>query len=329
MNPTELRLLNDFQRDFPLRSAPFATIASALEISEEAVLASLRGFIRSGTVSRVGPAFSPHRIGVSTLAALTAAEDQLATVAALVSSFTEINHNYEREHRFNLWFVVTAPDDQRLTAVLNTITARSGCPVISLPLQEAYHLDLGFDLVHGYRADPGYGNGPHPGRAITLNENEHRLVAALQAGLPLVSRPYATIAEQIGSSERQVIATIGHWLKTSIIRRFGIIVRHHELGFTANAMAVWDVPDESVTHYGHRLAQQPGVNLCYRRRRCLPDWPYNLYCMLHGRDRPEVLDRLAAIHSHCGLARFPHALLFSRRRFKQRGAHYVATGKAA
>jgi DNA-binding Lrp family transcriptional regulator len=104
-----------------------------------------------------------------------------------------------------------------------------------------------------------------------------------------------------------------------MIKRFGIVVRHHELGYRSNAMVVFDLDDDAVDGIGARLAAEPGVTLCYRRRRSLPEWNYNLYCMVHGRSREEaqpVIDRLA------GLAGQPATVLFSTRRFKQCGARY-------
>ena len=125
------------------------------------------------------------------------------------------------------------------------------------------------------------------------------------------------------TSDGAVQALLERWIGRGAIRRFGVIVRHRELGYHANAMLVWDVPDALVSALGLRLAQQTGVNLCYRRERALPAWPFNLYCMLHGRSRDAVLARIDALRRDCGLAAFPSRVLFSRRRFKQQGARYV------
>ena len=108
-----------------------------------------------------------------------------------------------------------------------------------------------------------------------------------------------------------------------IIKRFGVIVRHRELGFRSNAMVVWDVPDESVCMTAKRLTEDPAVTLCYRRPRRLPDWPYNLFCMVHGRDRGSVLEKIDLLGRAAGIHELPFSILFSRRRFKQRGARYT------
>jgi siroheme decarboxylase len=142
----ERRLLSDFQHDFPLSSMPYADIAHELGVSEAEVLETLARLKKQGAVSRVGAVLRPNTVGVSTLAAMAVPTAELETVAALVSAYPEVNHNYEREHSLNLWFVVTAPDSTRLQLVLDEISTRSGYAVLPFPLLEDYHIDLGFDL---------------------------------------------------------------------------------------------------------------------------------------------------------------------------------------
>ena len=161
-----------------------------------------------------------------------------------------------------------------------------------------------------------------------VDEADRRLLAAIQHGLPLVPRPYAEIAAGLGISETEVVARLA-WLKEAgVIRRFGVVVRHHELGYSSNAMVVWDVPEEQVTELGRCLADFDFITLCYRRPRRLPQWRYNLYCMIHGKNRKEVLAHLEWMVNHCGLQTLSHEVLFSRRRFKQRGAVYTTPVEA-
>ncbi len=160
-------------------------------------------------------------------------------------------------------------------------------------------------------------------RQPVVDDTDRRLLAAIQHGLPLVSRPYAGIAGRLGLSEEDVIARLMRLKDNGVIRRFGVVVRHHELGYSANAMVVWDVPDEQVNELGHCLAGFDFITLCYRRPRCPPQWRYNLYCMIHGKSRDEVRAHLEWMVNHCGLQNLSHEVLFSRRRFKQRGALYT------
>lgn len=146
LDDIDRRLLNDFQRNFPLTPSPYADIARSLGVTEQLVIARLHALQTAGTVSRVGPVFRPNRVGASTLAAMAVPSVQLDAVAALVSAYAEVNHNYEREHDYNLWFVAAAADERQLAAVLADIVQRTGIEVMALPMLEDYHIDLGFDL---------------------------------------------------------------------------------------------------------------------------------------------------------------------------------------
>ena len=142
----ERELLEGFQKEFPLEPRPFQAIAEQLGCDEETVLVLLRRMKEAGLITRIGPVFAPHRAGASTLAAMAVPENRLEEVAGLVSEYDEVNHNYEREHDFNLWFVLTAPTADRISAVIDEIAGRTGLPVMNLPLEEAFHIDLGFRL---------------------------------------------------------------------------------------------------------------------------------------------------------------------------------------
>jgi DNA-binding Lrp family transcriptional regulator len=317
----EFRLLNEFQRDFPLCPAPFAELAVRLGVGEKLVLTELERLRREGKISRVGAVFAPKRIGASTLAAMAVPPERLAAVAATVNRFPEVNHNYEREHRYNLWFVVTAASEGRLQATLGAIEKAAGYALLSLPLLEEFHIDLGFPL-HGEsvkeKAVARVLPPPSP-----IGDGERRLISVLQEGLPLFVRPFALIAERVGASESTVLTRIGNWIEEGAIKRFGVVVRHHELGYRANAMLVHDVPDERVGELGRSLAEEPAVTLCYRRPRQAPQWPYNLFCMIHGRERAEVEGVIAELRQRHGLKDCAHDVLFSLTRFKQKGARYA------
>ena len=321
------KLLNNFQRDFPLNSMPFAQIASTLETDTDTVLQRLKELQEKGVVSRVGAVFKPNTVGVSTLAAISVHPRRLERTAAIVSSFEQVNHNYEREHLYNLWFVVTAAERLELADSLQQIQAQTGYPVLSLPLVKDYHIDLGFRMQLQDSEEPGLVQ-----TADAVVQRDHHqarfeagaedLIEAIQDGLPLVPRPYLRLAQRLGWSEQAVIDKLSDMIERSVIKRLGVVVRHHELGYRANAMLVWDVPDGDIDHLGHLLGQQDCVTLCYQRPRRLPVWPYNLFCMVHGKDRDDVLACIDDMTQGLGLENMQQAVLFSGRRFKQRGACY-------
>lgn len=159
---------------------------------------------------------------------------------------------------------------------------------------------------------------------MVLNDTDRRLIAATQAGLPLCPRPFAAVADAAGCSEDEAITRLQELMQGGLIKRFGIVVRHHELGYRANAMTVWDIPDDHVAEIGRGMAGFSCVTLCYRRPRRPPAWPYNLFAMVHGRDRAVVEEQVARMAEQLGIAALPRQVLFSLRRFKQCGARYAA-----
>jgi DNA-binding Lrp family transcriptional regulator len=307
------RLVNAWQRGFPLVPRPFAAIARASGLDESETIARFAQLKARGLIDRIAPVFRPHTVGASMLAAMAVPPARLPAVARQVSAHAGVNHNYERENRINLWFVATAPTDAALRWTLSCIEHETGLAVLRLPLAEEFHIDLGFDLE-----DHSAPRAPRPAPAAPLSETERALAARLAAGLPLEPRPFAAF----GMPEADLIAALQRWLDAGAVRRIGAVVRHRPLGYDANAMVVWDLPDAEAGAAGRRLAADAAVTLCYRRARALPEWPYNLYCMLHGRERAAVersIERLCAQH---GMSRYPRAVLFSQRCFSQRAARY-------
>lgn len=146
ISETQRDLIQNYQRGIPVSERPFADMARRLNRSQSSLFDDLNELQSEGVISRVGPVFAANRAGASTLAALTVPPSQLEAVAELVSGYDEVNHNYEREHEFNLWFVVTASDRQRIDAVLADISQHTGLEVLDLPMLEDFYIDLGFEL---------------------------------------------------------------------------------------------------------------------------------------------------------------------------------------
>ncbi len=155
--------------------------------------------------------------------------------------------------------------------------------------------------------------------ATVLDCTDRAIIRATQAGLPRVPRPYHAVAQQIGVSAEEVMARLRRMLEVGIIRRIGAVPNHYALGYRANGMSVWNVPDERVRELGRRIGALPSVSHCYHRPRHLPNWPYNLFAMVHGHDRTEVEAEVAAIARLLGDANRGHAVLYSSRILKKTG----------
>ncbi|MDH3582262.1 MAG: Lrp/AsnC family transcriptional regulator, partial [Hyphomicrobiales bacterium] len=268
LNDMQLRLIDRWQRGFPLEPAPFECLARELELSELMVLGLLKQLIRDGALSRVGAVVAPNTAGASTLAAMAVPPARLEEVAEYVSAEPSINHNYAREHHFNLWFVVTGADRAGVRAALMRIERGTGLPVIDLPLHTAYHIDLGFPLSGSpQRATTRRTGNGISGATPTVTDADRKLLQEIEDGIPISPRPFAVLGRRTGASEKAVITRLKKLVGNNVIRRFGLIVRHHELGYNANAMVVWDIADSDVDRVGAMFAKIPFVTLCYRRDR--------------------------------------------------------------
>lgn len=145
----------------------------------------------------------------------------------------------------------------------------------------------------------------------------------LETGLPRVSRPYQALAQHLHAQESQVLEQMRQWQEEGLFRRVGLVLNHRALGFTANAMLVLDVPDALIDEVGQRLGKAPGITLCYQRPRRLPHWRYNLFCMVHGRQRDQVEAHIQGLLDAYLLADLPHQWLFSTQAFKQCGGRFA------
>lgn len=318
-------LLDGCQREFPLVSRPFESIAEQFRAQgvwdEGSVLQAFQSALEAGTLSRIGPVFAAHGIGMSTLAALAVPEALLDEVAASVNAFPEVNHNYRRSHRYNLWFVVTGRDEADIRRTLYAIRKQwPSLPLLDLPLLNAFYIDLGFGLDDAHKPACA---AARAAQRFSLTDEEWHLVSLIQEGLPLVPRPYQAIARAWGGSEEAVIATLRRWLDIGIVKRFGAVLRHRELGYRANGMWVMDIPAADLKHVADQLAAAPEVRLCYERPRRGNEWPYNLFCMVHAKTRDEVLSIISRLSAQFGLQQYPNDILIGEHRYKQRGAWYA------
>ncbi len=315
-DPNDRRLLDEFQRDFPITTRPFHVLSTALGLEEAEVIDRLTRMRATGRITRVGATIAPGAVSASTLAAVAAPEERLEEVAAMINAEPGVNHNYQREDNWNLWFVATGPDRTHVNETLARISRRTGLRVLDLRLVRPFNVDLGFRMSGETRNVPG----PRKVDCSALQDGDRPLLQALSFGLSLVAEPYAALARSLSRSTADVMERIEALDGAGIISRLGVIVRHRALGWSANAMVVWDMPADQVGTAGPVLAAHPGVTLCYERNPVERVWPYRLYSMIHARSRPEAMEVLAGAATLPELAGARYKVLFSTRCFKQTGA---------
>ena len=324
------QLIDHLQRALPLTERPFADVARELRMGEAQVIERLDRLLSDGVLTRIGPLFHIERAGGQfILAALQVPPARYDEVAALVNALPEVAHNYRRDHLLNMWFVVAAETPEAAWATCDQIEAVTGLPVHAFPKEREYFVGLylpllapppGLGAAGDHRDGSAAAAPPAPGAGtVTLTEFDRQLIAATQAGLPVVPRPYDSVAALLGTSGEQVRQRLGELLAAGVVRRIAVVPNHYRLGYVANGMSVWDVDDAEVDRLGELLGSQPAVSHCYRRPRKPGVWRYNLFAMLHGHTRAEVLAQAEHVAALLGPACRAHDVLFSSAILKKTG----------
>ncbi len=316
----DARLIDRLQRSVPLTERPFADLGAELGLSEAAVLDRLTQLLGSGVLTRLGPLYQIERAGGQfILAALQVPQQRYAEVTAQVNALPEVAHNYRREHALNMWFVVAAETPAVAWATCDQIEAATGLPVHAFPKEREYFVGLYLPLLDRPDPAPPAAQAAPAATALVLTEFDRALIAATQSGLPLVPRPYDAVAAMLGSSSAAVRERLAALLAAGVVRRIAAVPNHYRLGYTANGMSVWDVDDAEVDRLGELLGSQPGVSHCYRRPRKPGVWRYNLFAMLHGHSREQVLAQAEQVAALLGPACRAHDVLFSSAILKKTG----------
>ncbi|WP_435077503.1 siroheme decarboxylase subunit beta [Halococcus sp. AFM35] len=325
----DARLIDDYQSGFPVEKRPFRAVGAELGIDEDEALARVEALCERGIFRRFGAVLNPPVIGSSTLAAVQAPEERFGEVADIVNDHRQVNHNYRRDHDWNMWFVITAGSRETRDAILADIEERTGCPVLNLPMLTDFYIDLEFPVVNADRFARESSGGGEDVDATAISESatgdlsalDARLLLAIQDGFPLTATPYRDIAADLDEPVEGVLDGVRRLREAGCIKRIGCIVNHVVTGFDANCMVVWDVPDEDLDARGTEVGALPYVTLCYHRpRRPAQGWPYDLFTMIHGRDAETVdekIDELTAEHLP-----YDHERLYSTETLKQTGARY-------
>jgi DNA-binding Lrp family transcriptional regulator len=315
-------LLEHMQAAFPLVPRPFAALGEGLGLGEAEVLARVRQIKGAGIIRQIGAIFDTRRLGYqSTLVAFHTADGALEEMAAHVSAHPGVSHNYARPHHYNLWFTLAVPPGHGLEDEIHHLAQQMGVDDwLNLPALRVFKIRTHFKLA----GDKGYRNGDMEGRAASqsraLSTADIPYVRALQQDLPLVSRPFAEIGGGLGLSEDALLDRARELEAAGIMRRFSAVLRHRRVGYTANGMACWVVPEARIEAVGQLAARYPQVSHCYQRPAYPPRWPYTLFTMIHGRTRDQVGGIVGQIAQEAGLE--DYTVLYSTQEFKKERVRY-------
>ena len=293
-------LLTLAQLRVPITPRPFLKLGQSTGLTEAQVIARFRALKKAGFVRKIGPAIEPSALGLaSELVAAKVLPEWLDDVALAVAAWPEVTHCYAREHEVNLWFAgVAAAPEWFGSAAAQVVEMKGVQGVWRLPTIRRFKLAVHFELAPIEEA-ASRSRIPPPDSRISNPESRPSpvprllesisLLRAIQSDLPLSPEPFRELAEQSGLQPEQLLETLTTLVDTGVVRRYGALVSHRRLGFTANAMVVMAVAPERIEAAGARLAESPHVSHCYQRPP-FAGFPYNLYAMVHGTNPQSCLD---------------------------------------
>lgn len=320
MDELDRELLNMLQSSFPLVERPFAVMGASLNLAEEDVIARVRR-MKAGAIRQISAIFDSRSLGYkSTLVAFGFAPEEIDRGAGIVSRHPGVSHNYRRNHRFNLWFTLTLHSSVSLEEEVERLQRASGAKMsILLPTLKLYKIGVKLDAT-GKKPITRKEEGPIVKgfrKPQNLTEAEKHAVRVLQRDLPLVERPFVQLAEKYGQglTQEDLFAYLGDFKRRGIMRRYSAVLRHRNAGYSANAMGVWVVPEERLDEVGNLIADFAAVSHCYQRPSYPPDWPYNLFSMVHGKTVEDCEAVLEEISQQTGLKEY--AKLYSTREYKK------------
>jgi len=327
LSPLERNFINHYQGNFPLQTRPFQCIAEALDSNEAQIIKTVQGLQQKKLLTRFGPLYDAAALGGGlSLAALSADDNVFDSVARKVNAFVEVAHNYRREHKLNMWFVLATESPAQIEQTLQAIEQSSGLKVYNFPKIKEFYIGLWLQLHEDNGISTVAINNKAEAKAqpVSLDLLDRQLISATQGGLPVQAAPYQTIANTLGISEAEVIHRLQQLLQQGIIRRIGAVPNHYKLGLHANGMSVWDVDENKIEQLGEQIGQLDFVSHCYQRPRHQPLWPYNLFAMLHGRNRDEVSEKTRFIKELLADDCHQHDILYSSAILKKTGLRLAA-----
>ena len=321
-------ILNEIQWTFPLTARPFDAIAAKFGTTPSVVKERLTGLKKSGILRQLSAIFDTRRLGYkSSLVAMQIDPEELDRVAMIINRHPGVSHNYERDHEFNLWFTLAVPPGSDLRAELQKFKNISGIVKIRmLPTIRLFKIGVKLDMVETkkHAVAPSEQQKSIRDEEFKPTEDDKAFVRELQKDLPISDRPFLPAAQSLGMTEDQVFGRLRHYEEIGVMRRFAAILRHRDAGVTANGMIVWRVPKDRIEEVGLMLGAFPQVSHCYQRP-VYPDWPYNVFSMIHCKSEEEAKEMARSIKEQIRVDEY--RILFSSREFKKTRVEYFVEHK--
>ena len=323
MDDLDKDLLNEIQWRFPMVERPFDELAQKFDVSPELIKKKLTNLKATGALRQLSAIFDTRKLGYkSSLVAMKIDPDKLIEVANIINKHPGVSHNYERNHDFNLWFTIATPPGTNVKTEVDKFSKLPGVKETRmLPTIQMFKIGVKLDMSEKNKQEIK----PSEEKKETMNvdfiatEEDKEYIRELQKDLEIVDRPFLKSSEKLGITESELFEKARFYEKIAVMRRFAAILRHRDVGFIANGMIVWKVPENRITEVGEKLGSFPQVSHCYQRP-SYPDWPYNVFSMIHCKSVEEAKDVAKIIQNQINVTEY--RILFSEREFKKTRVEY-------
>ena len=323
LGESDKELLNEIQWTFPLVTRPFDAISKKFDTTPEIIKEKLNNLKEIGVLRQLSAIFDTRKLGyTSSLVAMEIEHDKLDYVASQINRHPGVSHNYERDHQFNLWFTLAVPPGADLNAELEKFNVLKGIKKVRmLPTLQLFKIGVKLDLIDDKKHEVASTEEKKEIKNIKFEptEQDKDFIRELQKDMEIIDEPFVQAANNLGITEDELFAKMKHYESMGVLRRFAAILRHRQVGFTANGMIVWKVPDDRITSVGETLGSFPQVSHCYERP-TYDDWPYNVFSMIHCKTHDEAHDVAKTIQNQIDVDEYK--ILFSSREFKKTRVEY-------
>lgn len=323
MDNLDKEILNEIQWTFPLTPKPYSEIAKKFGISDQEMMQRLSVLKNAGIIRQISAIFDTRKLGYkSALVAMAIEPEKLDYVANQVNKHPGVSHNYERNHEYNLWFTLAVPPGSDLKTEIDKFSKLPGIlKTRLLPTIKLFKIGVKLEMVEEKKSDvkPSEEKKKIIETKFIATEEEKNYIRELQKDLEIIERPFLKSAQKLGITEEQLLEKVKQYENIGVMRRFAAILRHREVGFTANGMIVWKVPDERIEEVGAKLGAFPQISHCYQRP-VYPDWPYSVFSMVHCKSIADAEDMAKQIQKQVNVD--DYKILFSSREFKKTRVEY-------
>jgi DNA-binding Lrp family transcriptional regulator len=323
ISESDKELLNEIQWTFPLVTRPFDAIAKKFNTTPEIIKKNLNNLKENGVLRQLSAIFDTRKLGyTSSLVAMEIEHDKLDYVASQINRHPGVSHNYERDHQFNLWFTLAVPPGTNLDNELEKFNVLKGIKKVRmLPTLQLFKIGVKLDMIDDKKHDIAPSEEKKEIKNIKFEptEEDKDFIRELQKDMEIIDEPFIKAAKNLGLTEEELFEKMRYYEDIGVMRRFAAILRHRQVGFTANGMIVWKVPEDRITAVGETLGSFPQISHCYERP-TYDDWPYNVFSMIHCKTHDEANDVAKTIQDQIHVDEY--RILFSSREFKKTRVEY-------